>query len=783
MTQINPNNINRIQYQPKFKAVPQEKTEQEQVIEESGVVEEVSQEPELPAIYDEGYYRTPKTGIDVLKSADMMGFVTPWVEHPLLMTGTAGTLIYGIDRFSEACGGDYEKSVLGKITKAGDKLENSKFIQKEGTQKVLRTTKKYYDKYATKLRNTNVVKAMLDTPCVPERAMAKCEYISQKQRIIQDNFFRIVESLRLGTEETLELKNLGLDKTEKDLIKKFFNVDKVSAVAEDKAANFVVLNRLKLSESEIKNILDLGDDATKETKKKILETMGTTLDDIKKFKGDDTGKYVDDIFEIAKRGKGKIWTGAGEYKILGPFQVLKRKIGLDQLHNNLLSLKDGAKTATGKLFAKATHLIHRGFTFGGGKLGMLLFIAPHFMHTIINTCKAEPEEKLSTAVQGSIGSISWVLTFPLAIKSAYALGGLKHMGMTKDAVEAYRNKIKIFNNTTFDNKKAYNIARKKLQGEINDLWKVKDQNLLTIMTRKIAKVFTCDLGQIKPFEGKNFFANLWHKKGKFFKNLGNEPLRFVSILAISFLLDSIITKTLSSFLGKTHDESLEEMNVDAKKQQKEFAVNDLRDRLRAANKQKILSANSPVEEVVNTAKSEPIIPPVNLAKRIKVDTNTSQVEQVPVTLESTETVPAENKKVASEAQDSKKNFEKETANKISADEVTSEKEIPQKQAKQVAEGLQIKDEVENKYIPSPYPNPELFKKKVEKRDNYTYIPSSENVIKKKEESTEQLKYIPSQLAANLSKTFDNSGLQAALRRADRAEMRALQTLAGNFGPM
>ena len=115
----------------------------------------------------------------------------------------------------------------------------------------------------------------------------------------------------------------------------------------------------------------------------------------------------------------------------------------------------------------------------------------------------------------------------------------------------------------------------------------------------------------------------------------------------------------------------------------------------------------------------------------------------------------------------------------------SEKEVQKllKENKKNAEKIaQAKDEIENKYIPSPYPNPELFNRKTEKRDNYTYIPSSENVIKKNSQ-TEQLKYIPSQLAGNFTKTFDNSGLQSALARADRAEQRALQVLAGKFGPM
>lgn len=67
-------------------------------------------------------------------------------------------------------------------------------------------------------------------------------------------------------------------------------------------------------------------------------------------------------------------------------------------------------------------------------------------------------------------------------------------------------------------------------------------------------------------------------------------------------------------------------------------------------------------------------------------------------------------------------------------------------------------------------------------DNYTYIPSSNNVLNKKEEKSNNIatKYIPSQLGANIPKTFDNSGLDAALRRADLAEHKALQVLAGDF---
>ena len=74
-----------------------------------------------------------------------------------------------------------------------------------------------------------------------------------------------------------------------------------------------------------------------------------------------------------------------------------------------------------------------------------------------------------------------------------------------------------------------------------------------------------------------------------------------------------------------------------------------------------------------------------------------------------------------------------------------------------------------------------------KSDTYTYIPSQNSTIKSdkngNESSTNIRTYIPSQAAANITKTWDNSGLQSALARAQRAEDRALKVLAGNFEGM
>ena len=87
------------------------------------------------------------------------------------------------------------------------------------------------------------------------------------------------------------------------------------------------------------------------------------------------------------------------------------------------------------------------------------------------------------------------------------------------------------------------------------------------------------------------------------------------------------------------------------------------------------------------------------------------------------------------------------------------------------------------YIPSqknvvPHPIKE------NNRDNYTYIPSSKCTIQPVPKDIEKKrKYIPSQEGAKIQKSFDNSGLQSALDRAQLAEDKALKVLAGNFDGM
>jgi hypothetical protein len=125
------------------------------------------------------------------------------------------------------------------------------------------------------------------------------------------------------------------------------------------------------------------------------------------------------------------------------------------------------------------------------------------------------------------------------------------------------------------------------------------------------------------------------------------------------------------------------------------------------------------------------------------------------------------------------------ANSTTPREYQDDLNVLQEPVSQIHSNNSVNEQIKNvdqKYIPSEAQN---FKDSIGnvKRDNYTYIPSSENIFVEANKSKEEFKvnkYIPSQLPGKFQKTFDNSGLEAVLRRADRAEQMAIQVLSGQF---
>ena len=732
MTQINPNinQYNQQQWQQQTRnQIPKQ-----------------NMQPKPQPVKIPSYYCVPENGLmhksikETIKDADSMGVITPFIEHPFLVLATWLGMGFGIDAYSKACGGKYENSLVKKAANLGDSIENSKIVQSKPVQTVLDGFKAVKKKGGKVVQNSAILRAMRDTPSMPEWSLVKSQMFNQKQEVVQD-FIKIADTLMLGQDKKEpglfsffkssnpkldelccpQLKDIGLTSAEKKMLKSTFNVAKVSEIAEEKAVVQVLLNRLGRSPEEIKKIQTLGDGAVAATKKEILKEMGLNVKQLNEIKEDMFGKHIKTVEDAAKRVSGKVKIGAGNYsKWMGPLtKPFERTIGCDEVYNKLHSMtKDGAKTATGRFMSKAMQMFHRGITFGGGKLGALLFIAPALVEVGCNVKKADNDQKIGTAVGGVIESTSWVLTFPLALKMMHSLCGAQYAGMTKKQVEEFRNALKAFNEKAiaggFANKTEYNIAKQKVKNRL----KVPNQNIFTKGIRKLAQFITMDLETFKGYKGSNVVANVGRSSKGFLRNVGGVPMRLVIWGMISMgLLDTVIKKCSTTIFGKSYDSTKHEEEESAKKEQKEFLANDLNKRLYEAQKIKQYGKQSQVQ-AINTRSQM-------MTTRGKTSNSSAAPQLYP-----------------------------ENENVDNYTYIPSQKNI-------------IPQKPKNKGV-----------------DTYTYIPSSECKIPNNNKITEtQRKYIPSQTAANIQKNFDNSGLESALDRAQKAEDKALRVLAGNFDNM
>lgn len=702
----------------------------------------------------------PKTFKESVKQADPMGFITPFVEHPFLIIPTWLAFGFGIDKFAEACGGEYEKSLLGKAARLGDKLQESKFVKSKPMQSIIGTGSKLGRKWNNIVDKSEVLTAIKTTPSQPEWSIVKSEMQNQKQRIVEE-FTKITDTLKLGKEGTIELKYMGLNREEINYLKKTFKVNSISKIPSGQAQNSILLRRLGRSQMEIENILSLGEGASSAVKNEILKEMGLDANKLKLIKKDEWGKYIDEVKTATGKVKGKVKIGAGHYSWMGPLtKPFERTIGCDEVYNRLHSLtvgaKGGAKTKTGRFFSNFLQKIHRGFTFGGGKLGALLFISPLLVEMMINTKKAEPGEKIGTAAHGLVEAVSWVFTFPLALKIMHSFTGMQYSGMTKEQVEKYRELLNNFNkkvrNHEFANKDAYKAERKILKKQLKELWSSHPQNLFTKMLRKLSRFITMDLETIKGYRGNNILTNTLNKVPNFFKNIGGIPMRFVIWGLISMgALGGLINKCTTALFGKYYDQYKEEEYEENKKKQEIYLKKDLQERLLKAQAAKLEALNNPQQTELQTALSQTSgKPAAQKPEQIK--------EQIPNTMP--EAAAATEAAIPKEAEKQQQKIQQP----VQAVQNKTNTVTP------------VKQDYDNyTYIPS---QDSAIPKTKSEYDNYTYIPSQDSVFSTKNDNIN--KYIPAQTPANIKKTFDNSGLASALKRADRAEANAIKILSGKF---
>lgn len=714
-----------------------------------------------PQVYIPDYYMVDEkeSFLDSLKSNPLYmvadGFFGPFFRHPISSILTWFGCIFALNKYTEACGGEYDKSLLKKIVNFGDNIENSKFIQSSPVQSVLKFCKSSSNAIGKFLNKSALIRAMKTTPSRPEWPMALHEMIPQRQRVVHD-FNEVMSDLEIlstpeknGKEAFATLNKLAVSNSEEEMLKRVFNVSKISDIPEAKASSQIQLSRLGISQAEIDKIISQEDHGVRGTKQAILDALGLNKEQIKAIKEDTMGNYTNLVQEATGKVGSKVRVGKAK---AAPFGINlgfltkpgERTLGLDYIHNRLRSLstnvKEGAKTATGRFMAKLVQGIHRGLTFGGGHYGVLIFIAPALVETAINVHKADKNEKVGTCVSNLVNHISWVFTFPLGLALMHHIGGAQYAGkckakekdyetknaieVNKTVVEERRNIIRNFNESNkkgeFKTLAEYNEAKEIASKELKKL-KLTTKNPITWVTKQLARLMTIDLERFDGYNTGNFITTKLSKLRNLPRNLFGIPLRLVLFGLITMgLIDGALNKIIKAIFGRSYNAEKFEGQKEDKKEQKKFLKEDLNDRLYEMQKAKQMNA---------MRVRQPKIPKNQTA-------NMSHRAQSPYS----NIIPQ---------------VEEQENNKDNYSYIPSEQNI-------IAQKQNINDSKG-------------------KLDNYTYIPSQDSKLPSNNDKNQNTRsYIPSQKAANIQKSFNNSGMQSILDKADRAENRALKVLAGNF---
>ncbi|MCQ2739991.1 MAG: hypothetical protein MJ237_07175 [bacterium] len=739
-------------------------------------------------------YEKPKTFIEKLKKVDLFNIIVPWFEHPVLMLGTCFGISYAVDSFDKSCNKEYEKSIVGKAANFGDKIEQSKVVQNDISQKVLGGIKNGWTKTKQFFLKNDVIRAMVETPSEPLLSAPKEELKHTEGRLL-DRFRELVFATNMYPQadksgnaaySKLGIKDLALNKEEISQLKKLYNVSSLKDIPSEELANRVMLQRLKYDESQIVSILHEAN-PTDAVARELRKVSGLTEEEFARV----LDGTAEDAVELAKKASENlkpIKCMRGMVKIPNsPVQPFANESSFAEVYNRLHSITDGAKTNTGRFMSKFVQKLHRGFTFGGAKGGVLLFVAPLIVETLLNTRKADKKEKVSTFTGGLLNAVTWVFTFPIALKAIYAIGGMQFAGMGKENVEKYKKAISDFNATEFASKDAYKTAKEKL---INYLKKLKgretvgDQNLLTKMLRKIGGFTKRDLLMIKPYQSsEKSFMDFVRRIPYKFRDIGYSAMRFGIFMMVAFpLVEKILEKGIQSILGKPYDAMKEEDNKANKERQEQYTMADLKQRMME------IQYNKEHPQTIQE-KAYQFIPQEKIEQDVSVDEEPAQ-DVTESAISNEEIIPAPQKEVVNQvvSDDAVKPIEsKEPVNKNSQ-EIAALQMAPivANQANIVdnSQGLpqnNMTNKLDNyTYVPSAVNNIRNSAKPSSKNDSYSYLPSSDNILKVVSQDANLGKYIPSQNPANVVKMFDNSALESALKRADRAEQRAINVLAGNF---
>lgn len=436
---------------------------------------------------------------------------------PLLTVPIGIAMQYGMEKFNAACG---DKNILKVIGDWGEKTGTTIETKAPFVKKFFDGAENLKNKFMTEfVPQSKTLSAIFRTPAQPEKAMVLTMYNGTRSEISQ------------GAAQLLEQHH--------------------------KAGNDLHLNELGISEERFKHIVaNSHEPKSIEDIIRICEKQGTN--------------------GIKNEGKTAISRLMEKNKFLS--ELFNRKIYFSEYANKLKAFNNGNKSYLGKKLPRAVVRTLEGITnatsMGTGIMGKLGIIMAAFFvaDAAKKTIDAPKGDKVATFAENNIYNLGWYLTMPLGLALMYKPAGLKYLGFSKEQVDAYRARLKQFNDSAksgqIKDKTVYKSERQKLKVDLKEIFSkagssieiqktdtaaVKTGKFFANLVRKplkwAAKILTFGMEQPESFNPKGICkeSNFGQKAEQFFKNGKAKGVKGFAGAAMRF---GLFMFALAPFLGK-----------------------------------------------------------------------------------------------------------------------------------------------------------------------------------------------------------------------------------------
>lgn len=552
----------------------------------------------------------------------------------MLYTGLIGIptwygIAKGMDYYAKKSRGNFEDTVHYKVGKffddLTDKYKNSSFGKSSFNQSVndgFKSAKKFFrEKIVDK---SKILRAFFDTPSLPELDMVKGQakgmigFLGYDYPQVLENFLKNSGSAQdlarygasasditkyaeeIGKATTADARALAIQKAEFELIMRNTRGTALSGSALTDAINQFAslnatdraskLNDLKAFEAGFKDHAEalLVKEHTSEHLPKVLEASHNAnrkmYSSAYQYKTTWYGKLRRALFnrevyfsEFANKIAGSLGSDASKPE----WEQVLQKTGLGS---------KVPKSLLGKFFAKYNNLVLEGATnrVAGGKL-VAIAQALYFADVIYKSMTAEGgmSEKSKAFAERFTEMLAFFICMPMSIQLMHRIGGLQYAGMTKEQVAEYRKLLNIHNEKAmgakFANEAEWKASKKNLRTEL----KAGVKNPFTLLAKKIGRIVTVGLEQIRPYQKEASTRNgvmekikdMFRSPGRFkfgLKQMAGYPMRIVlGMMIILPFFNKIAVKTTHAIVGKPKHSVLDEGKEEEQKQEVQKPQNQL----------------------------------------------------------------------------------------------------------------------------------------------------------------------------------------------------------------